>query len=598
MQPDNTRNTILFVVCAVAIFILYEVFVLRPNQAKREAEARATQSQVAAQAGRPGPSVPGSAPAVQRLTRPQALAQSPRVPVRNPWLRGSLSLTGGRIDDLYLTRYRETLDRGSPNVELFRPEGARASFFADFGWTATNVPGLPGPGTTWTLVRGGALTPGSPVVLRYDNGAGLVFTRTVAVDERYMFTVTDAVTNRGGAPVTLAPYGSVQQQGVPPDFVNNQIVHEGAIGVLDEKLEQIKWPRWRELEQPERVSSQGGWLGITEKYWLAALIPDQSSTIEGVFRSTRVGSTTVFDSAFTGEPRTLAPGATTTSTTRLFAGAKRVRVLDEYADALNIPRFRSAVDWGFLWFLTQPIFTLLDFFNGLVGNFGVAILLLTVVMKAIFFPLANKSFESMTKMKKLQPKMEELKKKYGKDPQKQQQELMALYQKEKINPVMGCLPILVQIPVFYALYKTLTVTLEMRHAPFFGWVDDLSARDPTSWATGFGLIPWDPGTVPLIGGLLDGPLHIGVWPLLYGLSMWLTQSMSPMSGDPIQKKIFQFFPVIFTFIMAPFAVGLVIYWTWQNVLSIAQQYVIMRRYKVENPIDGLLARLNGGRQGG
>jgi len=593
MQSDNSRNTILFVVCAVAIFILYEMFVLRPSQARREAEIRAAQSQAAAQAGRPGPAAPGAAPAVRTVPRPQALAQSPRVPVRNPWLRGSIALTGGRIDDLYLTRYRETLAEGSPNVELFRPEGARAAFFADFGWTGANVPGLPGPDTAWTLAEGRVLTPGSPVVLRYDNGAGLVFTRRVAVDERYMFTVTDTVANRTGAPVTLAPYGSVQQQGVPPDFVNNQIVHEGAIGVLDGELVEIKWPRWRKREEPLVETSQGGWLGVTEKYWLAALIPDQSARIEARFRNTQVGGTTVFDSAFTGEARTIAPGTAVGATTRLFAGAKRVSVLDDYAEALNIPRFRSAVDWGFLWFLTQPIFAVLEFFHGLVGNFGVAILLLTVVIKAIFFPLANKSFESMSKMKKLQPKMEELKKKYGKDPQKQQQELMALYQKEKINPVMGCLPILVQIPVFYALYKTLTVTLEMRHAPFFGWVKDLSDRDPTTWVNLFGLLPFNPAEVPVIGGLLDGPLHIGVWPLLYGLSMWLTQSMTPMSGDPIQKRIFQFFPVIFTFVMAPFAVGLVIYWTWQNVLSIAQQYVIMRRFQVENPIDGIIARLRG-----
>jgi YidC/Oxa1 family membrane protein insertase len=272
-------------------------------------------------------------------------------------------------------------------------------------------------------------------------------------------------------------------------------------------------------------------------------------------------------------------------------------VLSDYEKQLGLPNFDGAVDWGNLWFLTRPIFYLLHFFQGLVGNFGIAIMLLTVTVKALFFPLANKSFESMSKLKTLQPKMEEIKAKHGKDPAKQQQEIMAMYQKEKINPVMGCVPILVQIPVWYALYKVLTVTLEMRHAPFFGWMKDLSARDPSTFVNLFGLLPFNPAEAPgFIGGLLDGPLHIGVLPLLYGLSMWLQQSMTPMSADPIQKQIFKFFPVLFTFIMAPFAVGLLVYWTWSNLLTILQQWVIMHRNKVENPIDGFFARLRGRRQ--
>lgn len=589
MQPDNTRNTILFVVCAVAIFILYDLFVLRPNQAKLEAEERSARAAAEGQTARPAPA---AAPGSVVVPRQQALTQSARVPIRTPSLRGSIALTGARIDDLFLTRYRETLDPGSPNVELFRPEGSRSAHFAEFGWAGANLPGLPGPGTVWTLARGQVLTPATPIVLQYDNGAGLVFTRTIAVDDLYVFTVTDTVANRAGQPVTLAPYGSVQRHGVPPDFLNNLILHEGAIGVLDGKLRQIKWNKWSDREQPLTEASQGGWLGMTEKYWLSALIPDQSASIQGAFRRTRVGGVNVFDAVYTGQARAIAPGSALTSTSRLFAGAKRVEVLDRYEQSLNTPRLDSAIDWGNLWFLTKPIFYVLHFFQGYVG-IGLAILLLTVVVKALFFPLANKSFESMSKLKKLQPKMEEIKKKYGKDPQKQQQEIMALYQKEGANPIAGCLPILFQIPVFYALYKVLFVTLEIRHQPFFGWVRDLSARDPTTFVNLFGLLPWDPASTPVIGGLLDGPLHIGAWPILYGLSTWLTQSMSPVSADPIQRRIFQFFPVFFTFIMAPFAVGLVIYWTWSNTLTIIQQYVIMRRYKVENPIDGLLARLKG-----
>lgn len=598
MQPDNSRNTILFVVCAVAIFVLYELFVLRPSAERRQAEIERTQ--VAAEAGQ-GVERPSAAPGVTATPRPvtaprrEALAASARVPIVTPWLRGSIALTGARLDDLYLTRYRETLAPGSPNVELFRPEGASAAHFAEFGWTGADLSGLPGPDTPWTLAQGRVLTPSTPIVLSYVNGAGLAFTRTVAVDERYMFTITDAVANRTAAPVTLAAYGSVQRRGVPPGLAKSPILHEGAIGVLGDRLEQVKFNKWREQDQPLSRASRGGWLGITDKYWLAALVPDQSVEVRGVFRTTRAGSLDIFEANYVGPAQALAPGAQLISTNRLFAGAKRVEVLDDYERRFSIPRFDSAVDWGNLWFLTKPIFYLLHFFQGLVGNFGVAILLLTVTVKAIFFPLANKSFESMSKMKKLAPLMEDIKKRHGKDPTKQQQEVMALYQKERINPVMGCLPILIQIPVFYALYKVLFVTLEMRHAPFFGWVRDLSARDPTTFWNVFGLIPWNPASAPLLGGLLDGPLHIGVWPLLYGLSMWLQQAMQPMSADPIQKKIFQLFPIIFTFVMAPFAVGLVIYWTWSNVLTILQQWVIMRRLKVENPIDDLIARLQGPR---
>ena len=292
-----------------------------------------------------------------------------------------------------------------------------------------------------------------------------------------------------------------------------------------------------------------------------------------------------------GTSRTINPGRQITETQRLFAGAKRSQVLESYEDSLNLPRFIYAIDWGMLWFLTRPIFMVVEFFYGLLGNFGLAILALTVVVKLIMFPLANKAYESLSKMRKLQPKMEELKKKYDGDQQKQQAELMALYQREKINPLAGCLPILVQIPVFYALYKVLFVTIEMRHAPFFGWIQDLSARDPSNIWTLFGLIPWDPGSVPLIGGLLVGMLGLGILPIFYGLTMWLQQAMNPPAPDPVQRQIFQMMPIVFTFIMAPFAAGLLVYWAWNNILSIIQQYFIMHRFGAENPIDDLIARL-------
>ncbi len=591
MPDNNSRNTIIFLVCAVALFVLYQVLVLDPA-AKRQAELRQQQQPDAAAAlGAPG--MPGVAAAPVEVTRESAITASPRVPIATPALSGSLSLKGARIDDLYLMNYRETVDRESPPVELFRPEGTRFAWFADLGWTGANVPGLPDADTVWTLAQGSTLAPGQPVTLTYSNGQGLTFTRNISVDERFMFTVTDTVANTGAAPITLAPYGSVQRQGVPPELGSNQIVHEGAIGWLDGKLRQVKYKKWAKDGGGPALASTGGWVGITDKYWLAALIPGQGDAVQGQFRETSAGGISVFDANFVGQPRVVPNGRQVTNTTHVFAGAKTVPMLREYSKQLNVERLDWSVDWGNFWFLTRPIFSFLAYIFGHVGNFGVAILLLTVAVRVIFFPLANKQYESMTKMKKVQPQMEELRKKYKEDPAKQQQELLALYQREKVNPVAGCLPLLLQIPVFYALYKVLTVTIEMRHAHFVGWMNDLSARDPTTIWNLFGLAPWDPAMAPLIGGLLGGPLHLGVLPLLYGVTMWLTMAMSPPAPDPVQQKIFQFMPLIFTFIMAPFAVGLLIYWTWSNVLTILQQYVIMRRFKVDNPIDRIIRKFTG-----
>jgi YidC/Oxa1 family membrane protein insertase len=603
MQQDNARNTVVFIVCAVALLILYQIFVLDPAARRRSAEVERAQAAAELQApgtARSGPAVPAAAPSNVFVPRTQAQGASPRVPIDTPFLAGTLSLRGGRIDDLYLKQHRETLAEDSPNVELFRPEGAEHAYFAEFGWAGANIPGLPGDDTLWTRVSGDVLRPNSPVTLRYDNGAGLVFTRRIAVDDQYMFTVSDTVANTSGRPVELAAYGSVQRQGLPPGLANNMILHEGAVGVTSKtadgggfRLQQLGFKKWREQGEVARPS-EGGWFGITDKYWLAALIPDQTEQVRSNFRVTPTGSTEIYEAVFTGPLQQIAPGTQVTESTRLFAGAKRDETLDAYGERLGIPRFDDAIDWGSMfWWITRPVFELLEFFHRLVGNFGVAILLLTVTVKLIFFPLANKSFESMTKMKKLQPQMQALKEKHPDDPAKVQQGMLALYQAEKVNPVMGCLPMLVQIPVFYALYKALFVTIEMRHEPFVGFIKDLSARDPTVVWNLFGLIPWNVAETPLVGGLLAGALGIGVLALIYGLTMWLQQSMNPPAPDPVQQKIFQFFPILFTFIMAPFAAGLLIYWIWNNILTILQQYVIMRRFKVDNPIDGLLARLGG-----
>jgi YidC/Oxa1 family membrane protein insertase len=431
------------------------------------------------------------------------------------------------------------------------------------------------------------------VVLAFDTVEGLSFRRTIAVDDKYMFTVTDTVTNNSGAPQTLVPYSSVQRQGLPADVFKNVLnVHEGAVGVLDGKLKLSKYKDWKKRGEPIAGPSTGGWMGITDKYWLTALVPDQREQLKASFRVIPEAGVDVYEASYVGKARVLPAGGSVTETARLFAGAKRAEVLRGYEKSLGIAKFDEAIDWGqLLWFLTKPLFSVLEFFFKLVGNFGVALLLFTVAVKLVLFPLANQSFASMSKMKKVQPKVEELKKKYADDQAKQQQEMMALYQREKINPLAGCVPILIQIPVFFALLKVLYVTIEMRHAPFFGWIRDLSARDPTTIFNLFGLIPWDPAHAPLIGGLLDGPLHLSAWAMMYGAMMALQQQMSPASPDPTQQMIMRFFPLVFMFILANYPVGLLIYWTWSTLLTILQQWVIMRRFGVENPIDGFLMRL-------
>jgi YidC/Oxa1 family membrane protein insertase len=637
MPQNDSRNTVIFIAVAFVILIGYQLLVLEPASKKRQAEAKSQQTVAAQQAQAPKAT---SGPTV-KVSRAEAKARSPRVTIATPALSGSLRLRGARIDDLFLTervpgrtgeyKYADTLKAGSPPVELLRPEGAANAWFADFGWTddiapgvpTPDVPGLPTPDTVWTVSSANqVLAPGKPVVLTYVAPSHLVFTRKVEIDDRFMFTVTDTVANLGAAPVTIAPYASVQRQGLPkPAKALN--VHEGAVGALGDMPEKaapvlrlLKYPSWKkkagesadkaaqdaerrgEALDPRRETivegyqSTGGWLGITDKYWLAALVPNQSETINGQFGLVRDGTTDIYGAHFAGTARMIKPGRQVSETTRLFAGAKVVKDLKAYQKTLGIPGFDKAVDWGILGFLTRPFFDVLEFFFSKVGNFGVAILMTTLVVRILLFPLAQKSYESMSRMKKLQKPMEEIKARYKDDPTKMQQETMALYQREKVNPMLGCLPILLQIPIFLAFYKVLSVTIEMRHAPFYGYIRDLSEADPTTVLNLFGLIPWNVAATPLIGGI-DSLVHLGVLPLLYGFTMWLTTAMNPPAPDPMQQRIFQLMPILFTFIMAPFAVGLLLYWTFSNVFSIFQQYVIMHRLKTENPIDDFIARVRG-----
>ncbi len=607
MKPES-RNTIAFFVIAIILLFGYQMFVLEPQAKVKRAEAAV---KAAAAKTAPAPGKP-EIPTVQagKLSRTAAIAASPRVPIATrgndgkPVLTGSINLTGGRVDDLFLQGYGTTVDKGSPRVDLLRPEATANAFFAEFGWRADNVPGLPDGNTVWSLKSGQTLTEKTPVVLTYTSPGGLVFDRTIAVDDHYLFTVTDTVTNTGAGQVALQPYSAVRRGGLPPEAGKGQNVHEGAVGWLDDALRLKKYAPWKKEaakgKGEQTWNTTGGWLGITDKYWLTAIIPDQSEKIEARYLQTTVEGRDYYITGIYGERHNLAPGATFSETTRLFAGAKRAELLKAYQKQLGVPELDRAIDWGMLWFLTRPFFMALEFFYGFVGNFGLAILMVTLCVRILLFPLANKSYESMSRMKKLTEPMKELKEKHKDDPAKLQAETMALYQREKVNPVAGCLPLFLQIPVFLAFYKVLSVTIEMRHAPFFGFVKDLSARDPTNIWNLFGLLPYDPGALPLVGGLLTthptalgfgaGALGLGVCVLFYGFTMWLTTAMNPPAPDPMQQRIFQLMPILFTFIMAPFAVGLIIYWTFSNVLSIFQQYIIMHRLKVDNPIDDFINR--------
>ena len=587
-MSDN-RNMFIAIGLSMAILIGWQYFFGIP-QAERQRQA--TEQQRIAQQAQPNspaatsatPASPGAVPQGagaapgRALTREEALALVPRAAIDTQRLKGSVSLKGGRVDDLLLREYHETVDPKSPNIVLLSPSGAPNPFYAEFGWTAAAGVGVktPGPDTVWTSAPGATLTEKTPLVLTWDNGAGLLFRRTLSVDDHYMFAVRDEVENKGGAAVTLYPYALVSRHGIP-HVAGFYILHEGLIGVLgDNGLQEVTYAKM-DKEKPLTFSSTGGWLGITDKYWAATVIPDQSVKVDAKFSTSIVNGTPTFQTDYLAAPITAEPGSTVSASGQLFAGAKVVQVVDGYASTYKIDRFDRLIDWGWFYFITKPLFLVIDWIYRVVGNFGVAILVVTVLLKGIFFPLANKSYASMAKMKAVQPEVTAIRDRYADDKVKQQQALMELYKKEKINPVAGCLPILIQIPVFFALYKVLFVTIEMRHAPFFGWIRDLSAPDPTTVFNLFGLIPWDPSSVPVLGAYL----MLGAWPLIMGVTMWVQMKLNPAPPDPTQQMIFNYMPIIFTFMLAHFAAGLVIYWAWNNTLSVAQQAAIMKKNGVK-----------------
>jgi YidC/Oxa1 family membrane protein insertase len=508
------------------------------------------------------------------MTLPAALkVGGARVDIDTPMVDGSILLKGARLDHLRLKKYHDTVDPKSPEIVLLAPKSTDYPYYAEFGWVGGND--MPGENSNWVQTGGKVLSPGSPVTLSWDNGKGLTFTRVISIDDKYMFTIADSVANKGGAAVNLYPYGYVARQNRPAG-VDFFILHEGFVGVANGAQQDASYTDFDEAgTPPQTFSSTGGWVGITDKYWMAAVIPPQGENFNGQYLGTKTQSgADAYQANYRLNQRVIAPGSSVTVTHRMFAGAKVVDILQHYQDTQNIPKFDYAVDWGWFWFLTRPFFMMLDFFNKLLGNFGLAILALTVVVKILFFPLASASYRAMGKMKKLQPQMEEIKKSHKDDPQKMQQAMMDLYRKEKANPISGCLPILLTIPVFFALYKVLFVTIEMRHAPFFGWVRDLSAQDPTSILNLFGLLPYNPHAyIPAVISFIS----IGAWPIIYGVTQWMQTKLNPPPPDPIQARMFALMPIIFTFMFATFPVGLVIYYAWNNLLSVAQQWYIMKR---------------------
>ncbi len=571
------RNLIIAIVLSMAVLFGFEYFFGSGTTPQEETLATAAEQDGSLDATAPSagdaPSVSapgGPAPATAAaaaVSRDSAIARdSRRIEIKTPSLHGSLRLKGGRIDDLTLVNYTETTDPTSPEIELFSPTGAPYPYYAEFGWVpADKSVAVPGGDTPWTS-SATELTPDSPVRLTWNNGQGLIFTKTVAVDANFMFTVTQTVENTGDADVALFPYGLISRVGKPAHLANFYILHEGPLGVFDGTLKEVDYDDLKD-DKLIKHDTTGGWLGITDKYWLAALAPDQSGPVTARFVYQARDGRDGYQTDFLGTQRVVAPGATTEVKSNLFAGAKEVSLLDRYEQTLGITNFDLAVDFGWFYFLTKPFFYCLDYLYGLLGNMGVAIIVFTIALKALFFPLANKSYRSLSKMKLLQPEMKRLQERFKDDRQRLNQELMGLYKREKVNPMSGCLPIVIQIPVFFALYKVLFVSIEMRHAPFFGWIQDLSAPDPTSLFNLFGLIPWTPPEM----------MMIGVWPLLMGISMFLQQKLNPTPTDPTQAKIMMFLPIIFTFMLAHFAAGLVIYWTFNNLLSIAQQWAIMKR---------------------
>lgn len=561
---SEQRNLVVAIGLSLAILIGFNFFYEKPKHAEiiqQVESAKAKQVNSTPQATLPNQLLEPA----KLVDRSGALAVAPRIIIQTPKLHGSINLKGARLDDITLAQYHETTDPKSSEITLLSPQNTKGAYFADFGWQGQGK--LPDANTLWQI-KGAATTTAStltashPVTLTWDNGEGLRFERIISVDENYLFTITDKVINTGKEEVKLQPFGKVTRIGTPQTS-GYYILHEGAVGVVEDRLKEFDYSKLIK-EKDVIQNSTGGWVGFTDKYWLVALVPDQKLSVQTHFSGSEGD---VYQAEINNGQHTLKPGQTLDYKQHLFAGAKVLRLLDAYEEKQGFKRFDLAVDFGWFYFVTKPLFYVLEFLHQLLGNLGVAILILTVLVKILFYPLANKSFNSMARMKIMQPQMEKIKQKYANDKMKMNQELMELYKREKINPMSGCLPMLIQAPIFFCLYKVFFVTIEMRHAPFFGWIHDLSAPDPTSVFNLFGLLPFDPPSFLIIGAL----------PLLMGATMILQQRLNPQPVDPTQAKIMLIMPLMFTYLFASFPAGLVIYWAWSNILSIGQQMLITQR---------------------
>ncbi len=562
-MSDN-KNLIIACLLSAAVLGAWSFFFEAPikHQAQQVQQTRELQQQAQAKK---------EAEAQAPINRPRdevlAETQEDRIKITSPWVHGSLSLKGLRFDDLTLAGYHETMDPHSKEVVLLSPSVSNQAYFAEFGWLAKDSAiKVPDSSTVWKT-NSHTLAPKKPVTLTWDNGEGLEFSITISLNEEYLFSLQQDVRNTGSTEATIMPYGLINRVWLQ-DHKMMAILHEGPIGVLQDKLEEYNYADLAEQKESS-LNNRNGWIGISDKYWLSAIIPARDTTFDANFAYTPRQKSPRYQADYRGEAVTIAPGASESSQQYFFAGAKKIAVLDKYTKELSIPLFDRALDFGHLYFITKPLFLALKYFHALLGNFGLAILLLTVVVKFVMFPLANKSYRSIHKMKLLQPDMLALKEKHAGNPQELNREVMALYRRNGVNPLSGCLPLLVQIPVFFALYKVLYITIEMRHAPFYGWIKDLSAPDHTNLFNLFGLIPWDPPSL----------LHVGALPIIMGITMYLQQKMNPEPSDPVQAKVMKLLPFVFTFMFASFPAGLIIYWAWNNTLSILQQWIITRPIK-------------------
>lgn len=571
----DVKNLITAVVLSMLVLFAYQTFYLGPLEeeaaqlALLEAEALGEETLALGDTTIPDPDTGELAAPEVQAAAPETITTEPveRIVINATRLSGSISPVGARLDDLVLNDYFDRLGEGAENIELLKNEARSNAYFAEFNWRANTGVTLPTSKTVWTT-RGGSLTTNGEVELYWENGQGITFRQFFSVDENFMFTIRQVVENNSDQRINIAPIGEVRRIDTP-ETQGFFILYEGPLGVFNGSLEDDD--DYDDLADDGSVDfavSPNGWLGYSDKYWLTALVPDQTRPFTARFQHQKILGRDAYTIRYlVDQGEVVAIGGSSEYVSHFFAGAKEVSLIDAYEETYNIPLFDRAIDWGWFYFLTKPIFYTLDYFYVMFGNFGVSILILTVIIKLFLFPLANKSFRAMSRVKKLQPKVAAIKERFPDDKLRQQQETMALYKREKANPASGCLPMFIQIPVFFALYKTLFVTIEMRHEPFFGWVHDLAAPDPMTFITLFGLVPWDP----------PGFLLVGIWPILMGVTMWFQMKLNPQSPDPIQAKIFTYMPIVFTFILAPFPVGLVIYWTWNNILTILQQYVIMKK---------------------